>query len=273
MSNRRSEEERMDEEYHTVEHFLNVIEHKLGTSHHVEDLLLGGGFESQDYEVERDLLMKVNNMGLMEGTIAGCVTFASLVGGPYIVKRLRPPKTYTLDTPGGSKIGTLLLKGARLGIQVAASLVIAAYTSYYYTDEDEMLKQVASTPLLPGRSVIADEFCDSLVNEYHRIHPPEYWKQVQDPYLHYLTIFTTNCQKRRAYEKRIREQANEGPDVPVSIPFPGVPVDYLVEEDETSEFLSGESNESSFRHDEAEEWARGLVTDQEMDDERHRQTE
>jgi hypothetical protein len=204
----------------------------------------------------------VNNMGLMEGTLAGFVTFASLVGGPYIAKRFRQPKTYTLDAHDGSKVGTLLLKASRLGIQAAASLVIAAYTTSYYTDEDEMLKQVASAPLLPGRSVIADEFCDSLVTEYHRMHPPEYWKQVQDPYLRYLTVFTTNCQKRRAYEKQIREQTNEGPDIRVSIPLPGVPVDYPVDEDETYTLLSEENYDTNFRHDEAEEWVRTLVTDQ-----------
>lgn len=265
MSNRRSEEERMDEEDRTVEHFLNVIQDKLVTSHHLEDLLLRGGYDSQDYEEERKLLMEVNNMGLVEGTIAGIVTFASLVGGPFVVKRLRTPKTYTLDPP--KRAGTFLLKAARLGIQVATSLVIAAYTTSYYTDENEMLRQVASAPLLEGRSVIADEFCDSLVTEYHRVHPPEYWKQVQDPYLQYLGVFCDNCQKRRAYEKQLREETNVSRDVPVSIPYPGVPVDFPV--DEVYSLLSEESNDS-FRHDEAEEWARSLVTDREMDESRKR---
>ena len=265
MSNRRSEQEQMDEEDRTIEHFFSIIQDKLETSHHLEDLLLRGGYNSKDYEAERKLLMEINNMGLVEGTIAGIVTFASLVGGPYIVKRLRSPKaTYTLDPP--RRTGTFLLKAARLGIQVAASLVIAAYTTSYYTDEDEMLRQVASAPLLEGRSVIADEFCDSLVAEYHRIHPPEYWKQVKDPYLQYLGIFCDNCQRRRAYEKQIREETHESSQqhVPVSIPYPGVPVDYPVDEKYT--LLSEESSNDSFQHDDAEEWARALVTDREMDD-------
>jgi hypothetical protein len=170
-----------------------------------------------------------------------------------------------LDPP--KRAGTFLLKAARLGIQVATSLVIAAYTTSYYTDENEMLRQVASAPLLEGRSVIADEFCDSLVTEYHRVHPPEYWKRVQDPYLQYLGVFCDNCQKRRAYEKQLREETNVSRDVPVSIPYPGVPVDFPV--DEVYSLLSEESNDT-FRHDEAEEWARSLVTDREMDESRKR---
>ena len=268
MSNRRSEEERMDEDERTFEHFYNVIQDKLKTSHHLEDLLLGGGYNSKDYEEEHKLLTKVNGMGLLEGTIAGIVTFASLVGGPYVVKRLRTPKTYTLDPP--KRAGTFLLKSARLGIQAAASLVIAGYTSYYYTDEDEMLRQLSNAPLLEGRSVIADELCDSLVTEYHRIHPPEYWKHTKDPYLQYLGVFCENCQKRRAYEKQIRAETNMSQDVPISIPYPGVPVDYPV--DEEYSLLSEKSNDS-FRYDEAEGWARSLVTDREMDDDSRKRTE
>lgn len=271
MSNNRQsdEEERWDEE-RTVLHILNVIQEKVETSHHLEDMLMD---HEEDHAAEHDLFMKVNEMGLNEGMIAGGVTFLSLLTGPYIVKTLRSTRTYKLDTPKpqGSKAGTLALIGIRLGFQVAASLVIAAYTTDYFTDEEQMLQAASSAPLLEGRSVIADEFCISLSREYYRMHSEEYWNQVKDPYLVHMGKFVENCQKRYAYERQLRNEHGLSRDAPISIPSPGVPPDYPVDRDSYLQALNMADQDDGFRlnnFEESAEWAEALVTDQEMDPKR-----
>ena len=248
-------EEKELEEERTIDHFFNLIQLMLETSPTLEHLLLGGGYDSKDYQAEKEALMKINNSGLTEGTIAGIVTFVSLVAGPPLLKKFVPPKNYKLDAPHKSKtLGTYLFIGARLGVQAVASLVVAAYTTSYFTDEELMLKEIAQTPLLEGRSVIADEFCPLVTREYHRYHSSDYWKQVESPYLQHLGVFVENCDKRQSYEKELRKQQGLPISTHVSIPSPGVPNDYPIDENIYND---------EYDDDEHDEWVEAFVTDQE----------
>jgi len=264
-NNNTNEEQRELNEDRTIDHFFNLVQVKLATSHYLEDLLLGGGYHNQDYEAEQELLMDVNNSGLMEGALAGITTFVCLVAGPPVMRKCIPPKSYKLDTPPtktASKVGKYLLMSARLGIQAVASLVIAAYTSSYFTDEEFMLQQVARAPLLEGRSVISDEFCSDFSKEYYRCQSQDYWKHVKSPYLQSLRVFVENCEKRKSYEKSIREEQGLLPDTPVSIPAPGVPKEYPIDESVKNEYLE---NSGSDEMDDV--WVEAIVTDQEDVDE------
>ena len=239
----------------TIDHFFNLVQTQLSNSDHLEDLLLGGSYDDSEYEAEEDLLMQVNNSGLKEGAVAGAVTFACLVAGPPLVKRFIPPKTYKLETPKKSNMSKYILMGMRLGVQAAASLVIAAYTTSYFTDEEFMLQQVSKAPLLEGKSVISDEFCPTICREYYR-YSQDYWKGVKSPYLQNLTKFVGNCERRRSLEKSIREERGLSQDTPILIPSPGVPNNYPIDDTAKEELIADGASMD-------DDWVQVLVTDQE----------
>lgn len=253
------------EEDETIDHFFNLVQHKLHTSHHhLEDLLLGD-HDDAEYQAEENLLVEVNNNGLLEGAIAGVTTFACLVAGPPLIRRFIPPKTYKLDiipssTTKKSNIPKYLLMGMRLGVQTAASLVVAAYTTSYFTDEEFMLEHVARAPLLEGRSVIADEFCPTVCREYYRHHSQEYWRNVKSPYLKNLSKFVENCARRKSMEQSIRQERGQSIDMPVSIPSPGVPKSYPIDEKIKEELANSSDVDDD---DQDDDWVKVLVMDQE----------
>jgi hypothetical protein len=252
-SNTTNEQKKDLNEDETIDHFFNLVQNQLATSDHLEDLLLGGGYDDAAYKAEEDLLMKVNNNGLLEGAVAGVTTFACLVAGPPLLKRFIPPKTYKFDAPKTRNISKYVLMGMRLGVQAAASLVIAAYTTSYFTDEEFMLEQVSRAPLLEGKSVISDEFCPTICREYYR-YSQDYWKGVKSPYLQNLTKFVENCERRRSLENNIRVERGLSQNIPISIPSPGVPKNYPIDETVKEQLIADGAHN---------DWVEVLVTDQE----------
>jgi hypothetical protein len=109
---------------------------------------------------------------------------------------------------------------------MSPSIIAAIFVSLYFTDQDKLLHMVASTtPLVPGCSVVADEFCQDICDKYYQIHSPEYWNQVESPILLTIQTFCRNCQLRNAYEHKLRQEQGLDHATPISIPAPGVPLD------------------------------------------------
>ena len=264
----RSREERA-EEVKTVQHFMDLIRTKFRTSTALEDLAKGNF--GKDYEAERSLLLEVNQFGWREGQIAGVLTFLFLRRRQISNLAARFfRKSYKLDTPPNLERPNAALQVVQFTLDLSLSVITALSVSLYFTDQHKALTTVANTPLVPGRSVVANEFCEDICREYHQIHSPEYWNRVESPILLSFKTFCRNCELRGAYERKLRKEQGLDDTAPVSIPPPGVPVDYTLEENVYS--VSDDSfgfdefgQESTIVTSQDEGWAESFVTDQEMD--------
>jgi|Transcript_19731 hypothetical protein len=214
---------------------------------------------NSEYTAERQVLMQVNNIGLREGMIAGLATFLTLRKAPGIITRYVSRRSarrqqyssgssssYKLDSPNPFQVnkneagasssssrssksspGMLLLRAVRFTLDVFVSLTVGASTSFYFTDQDYMMSQIANVPLVEGRSLVADEFCSDLIQEFRNI-PTEVWRDTQNPALVSVRTFVKNCQYRQSYEAKLRQDYHLQPNEPVSIPSPGVDTSYMM---------------------------------------------
>jgi hypothetical protein len=152
-------------------------------------------------------------------------------------------------------------------LDMSLSVIAAISVSLYFTDQDKLLRTVASTPLVPGRSMVADEFCQDISREYHQIHSPEYWNQVESSTLLTIQAFCRNCQLRNAYEHKLRQEQGLEDTATISIPPPGVPLDDTFRDNaySVSEESFGFDNfeqEMTIVTSQNDDWAKSLVTDQ-----------
>ena len=121
------------------------------------------------------------------------------------------------------------------------SLMVGANVSMYFTDKDSIRKQIAELPLVSGRSLTADTLCDDLVEELRTVRGeknPAYERlerisreKVTEPtnasfFMEGIVLFCQNCERRRYFERCIREESGMAKSIPVKIPSPGVPRDY-----------------------------------------------
>lgn len=271
----RSREERA-EEGKTVQHFMKLIRGKVEASTAVENLAKGN--LGPEYQAERSLLSQVNQLGWTEGQIAGAVTFLFLrrrqIGntmGRFLRTRYNqlppPPPSHLTTRPHHPA-----LQVVQFTLDLSLSVIAAISVSLYFTDQDKLLSTVASIPLVPGRSVVADEFCPDICREYNQIHSREYWNQVESPILRCISTFCRNCQLRNAYQHKLRQEQGLGDPTTssMSIPPPGVPLDYTFQEnaDSVSEETFGLNDfgqETTIVTSQDDDWAKSFVTDQEAD--------
>jgi hypothetical protein len=95
-------------------------------------------------------------------------------------------------------------------------------------NEARTWKRWEGVPLVEGRSVLSDELCNDVVGAYYRFNIGED-EPVDNPVLRNIELVVQNCQRRQAFERRIRNDRGLDPHVPVSIPPPGVPADYSMD--------------------------------------------
>jgi hypothetical protein len=101
------------------------------------------------------------------------------------------------------------------------------------TRQESNFSQIASIPLVPGRSALSDALCSSWVEAYRDV-PLSFWKEKSTDKREFNTIrlFAINCLQRQEYEKRLlrQRQPNAQEDestAEVHIPLP-LPVDKVV---------------------------------------------
>jgi len=215
--------------------------------------------QPDDYTGELFVLSNLSNeRAVNRGCLAGAATLLMLrrrqLGG-FLSRLVRRKQTYQLDPPPFHKPKSIARKVLRLAFDLNVSAFVGIQVCIYNVDHLLVATSVASIPLVPGRSVIADEFCASIVHELHSCNKEE----VDTTTMFMIQSFVRNCELRGAYERKLRKEHGLPDQAPVSIPLPGVPMDYTLKE---NAFAHGEGDERIGNENDGE-WAELLVTDQE----------
>ena len=243
-----------------------ALTQRLETSESLKQLANSGTYSKDpSYETERKELMSINQIGLQEGILAGLLTFFILRRGPTFTNRLLSSAMrgrnnnnnnstnafvqraggYQLDRPASSSSNNnnssnsrsvllWVLRLMKLGLDASVSLLVAASTSFYWTDEQAMLSKVSKLPMVEGRSVVSDEFCPVVLEQlqkgvntssYATIHsspPPTTTSSSSlrsrnggpSAYMHHVYNFAHHCRQRRAYQHDLLQQQGEESPLP-----------------------------------------------------------
>jgi hypothetical protein len=172
------------------------------------------------------------------------------------------------------------------------SLMVAASVSMTYTDADKLRNELLEIPLVPGRSLVSDALCDDITAELQKVQQedlPVYLRlkaalkehqhtaavsasmsTPQTPaslYLESIERFSENCQRRRAMEKRIRQEQGLDKRDPVEIPISGVPRDgprlVTLTDGQQMEVNNEDNVEFEALGQGEDQWVSDFVTDQE----------
>mmetsp|Transcript_25557 Transcript_25557/g.28576 ORF Transcript_25557/g.28576 Transcript_25557/m.28576 type:complete len:331 (+) Transcript_25557:197-1189(+) len=144
---------------------------------------------------------------------------------------------------------SLVSRSIWLAFDSIISLMVGANICFVCTDKNAIRQQIVELPLVSGRSLTADALCDDIVEElrkvreennpaYERLTMQKNNKRGEDPnlamdettasyYMDGIVLFCENCERRRFYERRIREERGLGIKDQVDIPIPGIPRDGL----------------------------------------------
>lgn len=129
-----------------------------------------------------------------------------------------------------------------LALDASFSIATGLFVWMLALDKKKMFQTTADIPLMEGQSNVSDALCSDFIQHYHTIRP-EFWVEYKDDSLTSLQDFVKNCQKRQAYEKKIRKEqmmiGEETNNNNESISLPNkVPLDILqtVEEEEKQLF-------------------------------------
>lgn len=263
MGSQQSKEERL-EEARTTEKLMGVIRIDMDNS----DAMNAIQRRDPTYAAEMKLLPGAWEMGLPQGITAGLLSLAFFSKGNSIILR-RDQGTSPFGGGARSPASSFATKLALYTFSLTVSFANTVLVSAACQDKEKILSRLAETPLVEGRSILSDSFCDDLTREYKRIHPPEYWKTVHSPFLRHLGDFVHNCELRRSYENKLRKDRGLSTDQGVSIPPPGVPATLTPSDstdDNNGEGMTGEDS-FTFGQDEetiiSEDWADSFATDQE----------
>ncbi|MGK3739320.1 MAG: hypothetical protein ACI8RD_012810 [Bacillariaceae sp.] len=132
---------------------------------------------------------------------------------------------------------SFLSRSIWLAFDSVLSLLVGTNISIVCTDKDTIRKQIVKLPLVSGRSLTADALCDDIVEElrkvreeknsaYERLKMQEKSQETAAAFfMDGIVQFCENCERRRFYERRIREERGLGKTDQVEIPIPGVPSD------------------------------------------------
>ena len=288
-------------EFRVVNTIVEALKRRLETSKTLKETARNPSFRGQDYAAEAKVLSAIAQVGVVERMVATVVSFAFLRRGPAIIGRLLERRSfrsgYRLDNPtqqsqrhgdsSPSRRGIILLAGMiRLGVDVTLSVLVGATTSMRFSATRQTMMKVSDLPLVEGRSIVCDEFCTTIMQEVAKQHKEDryFWKTVTTNHdnlpLEGIHRFSINCQKRQAFEQKLREEQGLRSGEPVSIPSGGVPRDFEPEDGDAFTFQpddadgNGESElgeltfgdgESLFGNEKTDQWGESLVTDREND--------
>eukprot|EP00535_Pseudo-nitzschia_heimii_P008333 CAMPEP_0197190010 /NCGR_PEP_ID=MMETSP1423-20130617/20823_1 /TAXON_ID=476441 /ORGANISM="Pseudo-nitzschia heimii, Strain UNC1101" /LENGTH=354 /DNA_ID=CAMNT_0042642287 /DNA_START=174 /DNA_END=1238 /DNA_ORIENTATION=- len=166
------------------------------------------------------------------------------------------------------------------------SLMVGANVSMYLTDKEEIRKQIVELPLVSGRSLTADTLCDELVEELRQVRGeknPTFERlekisreRITEPtaasfFMEGIVLFCQNCERRRYFERSIREESGFGKSIPVKVPTPGVPrdcprlvkgdngIENVIDKDGIDDPFSGQFHQDT-------SWAKNDFSDDSSDD-------
>ena len=138
---------------------------------------------------------------------------------------------------------------------------MAIGVSMYTCDYMLLASSLACIPLVPHQSVIANELCPDIQDMARQLQEsPDL--EMDHTTMALLHSFSRNCRLRQAYERKLRKEQGLADNAPVSVPPPGVPMDYTLEENAFTHADDGEDETLVDMND--DEWAKSLVNDQEQ---------
>lgn len=137
---------------------------------------------------------------------------------------------------------SLVSRSIWLAFDSIISLMVGANICFVCTDKNAIRQQIVELPLVSGRSLTADALCDDIVDElrkvreeknpaYERLRMQKNNQRGEDPnsgqdaasyYMDGIVLFCENCERRRYYERCIREERGLENKDQVDIPIPGV---------------------------------------------------
>ena len=222
-------------------------------------------YSRPEFSEERKMLTDMNNLGLMNGVVAGIACFAFLRWSPgaiarYLTRRraadvgvqlkgdsnnpFNKPSKYQFDAPPGEHVPlsspNFVIRGLRLGLDIFVSMSVGAWASILLIDKDRMMKEVSEIPLVQGRSLISEELCQDFSLEFKK-YGRDTWDtnhpalsnggrngSRKSEFSSLVEGFVANCKRRSIYEQELRSERGLRDDEPVVIPAPGVPKDIFV---------------------------------------------
>ena len=210
--------------------------------------------ESKSFELgeaEKSVLMNINNVGLLQGAMAGAVALIALrrvrkhlfgrmmeqyekQNTPTATKSQSP--TAGPSSPFRQKKNPLEMAASSpvwVGLgwvtDLAASFMVAVSISVAFTDQKKILEQLSELPLVEGKSHVSRVFCPVIQETLAKMKEEASTKeqkvalsQPRTPYLAAWIAFSQNCGLRQAQEQLIRREKGLGEQEVVSIPAPGV---------------------------------------------------
>ncbi|GKY97256.1 hypothetical protein MPSEU_000684000 [Mayamaea pseudoterrestris] len=250
--------ERIRQENEVTAGFFQVLQKR------VDQIANGQGASKFELdEPERQVLLRINNSGLLKGAAAGILSLVFLrrvrsgllnrvmlkvqqqkqqqagrgpthVGNSPFQPPVQPIPPLSTNTP----LENVLRRRQNpwslpnvLGwfLDISVSFFVAATSSVVFTDRKMVLESVSNLPLIEGKSRIAVELCPSMVEHYRKLlkehsQVSEILEHPQTDYLKAIRAFCVNCQRRKRQEDMLRLTMGLDATSDVSIPSPGVTV-------------------------------------------------
>jgi hypothetical protein len=248
-NNSRDVARRRKEELELVKDFWTVVQNR---AEEIQRRELGKTSGERSFQLEgeeRKIFYEINNFGLLPAAAAGLATLMVLRNvRPNMLRRIQRPKPPTNTgapphvtnspfqqgtPPGGESYKQLqpspFLRVFGWSMDLISSFLVAAGASIMLTDHEAIAQKVTTLPLVSGRGRVAEELCHPMLDFLKEIRKDESTREVLEgattTNLKNILTFCQNCQRRAAYEDRLRRENGLSSDAPVSIPPPGVPVD------------------------------------------------
>lgn len=217
--------------------------------------------QPEDYAGELYVLSNMlSKEAILKGHLAAIATLALLrrrqIGN--VIKKIVRRNHYQLDPPPSAKPKSFLRRMTRFGFDVTFSAFVGLGVISWTQDDLLLASSVASMPLVPGRSVFADQLCLDIQKQARQLQHDDHG--IDPTVVAAISSFARNCKLRQDYEDKLRQQA-QGLDenAPVKIPPPGVPMDYTMKE---NAYQHG-NDDAATSNKSDEDWAKSFVTDQE----------
>lgn len=219
--------DRIHQENEVTASFFRVLQQR------VDELANGQGntkFELED--PERQVLLRINNSGLLKGATAGILSFIFLrrvrssllnrviikvqqekqhprsgmgngihhVGNSPFQQQAHPIPPLSSNTP----LENMLRRRQNpwsfpniLGwfLDASVSFFVAATSSLLFTDRKMVLQSISTLPLIEGKSRVAAELCPSMIQHYRELQQeqPDVMDLLDNPQTDYLKAIRTFC--------------------------------------------------------------------------------
>ena len=139
---------------------------------------------------------------LIWGVGTAITLFATFRVSKYVsIARTRKQIGYTFEKIQNQKsqeekLGDL----ASVPVDMILSLLVGLSASLFLTDDEKLKKDFSKTPLVKGRSLIAEEFCDDYRKEFQKISPPilKSKEAVESSSMRAIQNFVHNCEQRNS---------------------------------------------------------------------------